>query len=163
GWQYANGSSFTGDVNVTEGYLETNVPLLANQPFADLLEVNGAVRLTDYSTSGQVTTWKLGAVWEPASFIRFRGTLSRDIRAPNALELFDTGKITPGRVTDRPSGIDAVADVRTGGNLDLQPEVARTWTAGVVLQPDFVPNLRMSADWFDIDIDGAIAALGPQF
>ena len=163
GWQYGNGSSFTGKVNVTEGYVETNVPLLAGQPFAELLELNGAIRLTDYSTSGRVTTWKLGAIWEPDSFIRFRGTLSRDIRAPNALELFDTGKVSPGRVTDRPSGIDAVPDVRTGGNLSLRPEVARTWTAGVVLQPDFAPSLRLSADWFDIDIEGAIAALGAQF
>jgi len=137
--------------------------LLADQPFAKMLEVNGAIRFTDYSTSGGVTTWKLGGIWEPTDSVRFRATRSRDIRAPNALELFDRGKITPGRVTDRPSGIDAVADVRTGGNLGLRPEVANTWTAGIVLQPRFVPNLRVSADWFDIDIEGAIAYLGPQF
>lgn len=163
GWQYANGSAFSGKLQVTEGYLEANVPLVADKPFADLLELNGAVRFTDYSTSGSVTTWKLGGIWQPIDSIRLRATRSRDIRAPNALELFDEGKITPGRVTDRPSGIDAVADVRTGGNLALRPEVANTWTAGIVLQPSFVPNLRLSADWFDIEIEGAISALGAQF
>ncbi len=45
-------------------------------------DLNAAVRRTDYSTSGLVTTWKAGATWQPIDDLRFRVTRSRDIRAP---------------------------------------------------------------------------------
>ena len=50
--------------------------------------------------------------------------------------------------------------VDAGGNPNLGPEESDTFTAGVVLTPSFVPNLRISADYFDISLDGAIAPLG---
>ena len=68
-----------------EAYLEAVVPLGLG------LEFNGAVRATDYSTSGYVTTWRAGATWQPIEDIRFRVTRSRDIRAPNLNELFQAG------------------------------------------------------------------------
>ena len=55
------------------------------------LEFNGAVRATDYSTAGYVTTWRAGATWQPIEDIRLRVTRSRDIRAPNLSELFSAG------------------------------------------------------------------------
>ncbi len=42
------------------------------------------------------------------------------------------------------------------GNPNLRPETARTWTAGVVLRPDFVPGLSIAVDWYDIDLRNAI-------
>ncbi|MGU3316798.1 TonB-dependent receptor plug domain-containing protein [Sphingomonas sp. M6A6_1c] len=42
------------------------------------------------------------------------------------------------------------------GNPDLKAEVARTWTAGVVLRPDFVPGLSIGVDWYDIRLRDAI-------
>ncbi|TXC70331.1 TonB-dependent receptor [Sphingomonas ginsenosidivorax] len=42
------------------------------------------------------------------------------------------------------------------GNADLRAEVARTWTAGVVLRPDFVPGLSIGIDWYDIRLRDAI-------
>nr|AGU10361.1 TonB dependent receptor [uncultured organism] len=42
------------------------------------------------------------------------------------------------------------------GNPDLRAEVARTWTAGVVLRPRFVPNLSIAVDWYDIRLKDAI-------
>jgi iron complex outermembrane receptor protein len=43
-----------------------------------------------------------------------------------------------------------------GGNRNLSEETAKTWTAGVVLRPEFVPGLTMSFDWYDIEIEDAI-------
>lgn len=43
------------------------------------------------------------------------------------------------------------------GNPDLRAEVARTWTAGVVLRPSFVPRLQIAADWYDINLKDAIS------
>jgi len=47
-----------------------------------------------------------------------------------------------------------------GGNPDLQPEIADTITLGVVIQPRFVPRLAITVDWFDIQVENAIQALG---
>ncbi len=47
-----------------------------------------------------------------------------------------------------------------GGNTDLDPEVSDTWTAGVVIQPRFIPRLAITVDFFDIQIDGAIQGIG---
>jgi outer membrane receptor protein involved in Fe transport len=43
-----------------------------------------------------------------------------------------------------------------GGNPALSEETATTWTAGVVLRPDFSPGLSVSLDWYDIEIEDAI-------
>ncbi len=43
-----------------------------------------------------------------------------------------------------------------GGNRELSEETATTWTAGVVLRPEFVPGLTVSLDWYDIEIEDAI-------
>jgi iron complex outermembrane receptor protein len=165
GWQYNNGGQYAGRITTKEVYGEASLPLARGWVLADLLEVNGAVRHTDYSTSGQVTTWKAGVIYQPVEGIRFRGTRSRDIRAPTAQELYNPGGATPGGVTDRATNVNNTVRVRTGGNASLVPEVATTWTGGVVLTPGgsgVLKPLRISVDWYDISVDGAIAALQAQ-
>jgi iron complex outermembrane receptor protein len=165
GWQYNNGGRYSGRITTKEIYGEISVPLARDMAFAHLLDLNGAVRHTDYSTSGPVTTWKAGVIYEPIEGIRFRGTRSRDIRAPSAQELYNPGGATPGGVTDRTTNVNATVRVRTGGNPALDPEVATTWTGGVVLSPGgtgVLRPLRISVDWYDISVKGAIAALAAQ-
>jgi outer membrane receptor protein involved in Fe transport len=48
----------------------------------------------------------------------------------------------------------------TGGNPDLQPEVADTFTYGVVFQPSALPGFNLSVDYFDISIEDAIQTIG---
>jgi iron complex outermembrane receptor protein len=47
-----------------------------------------------------------------------------------------------------------------GGNPLLEPEVATTITAGVVVQPSMIPGLALTLDWFDIKVKGAIGRIG---
>jgi outer membrane receptor protein involved in Fe transport len=47
-----------------------------------------------------------------------------------------------------------------GGNASLSPEKADTYTAGVVIQPRFIPGLALTADYFDIKIKDLISTLG---
>jgi iron complex outermembrane receptor protein len=54
-----------------------------------------------------------------------------------------------------------IAGVRSG-NRDLRAETARTWTAGVVLRPSFLPGLTASVDWYDINLRGAINTANPS-
>ena len=171
-WSF-NGKAVSGKIEVIEGYLEAVAPILRDMPLADTLELNGAIRQTHYSrsapgvdtTSVDATTWKLGAVYAPVPEIRFRATRSRDIRAPNLTELF--GPVTAGRVTivdPVNGGAQIQVNSLTGANRALNAEKADTWTAGVVLAPDwdFARSLRLSVDYYDIKIKGAISTLGAQ-
>ena len=80
-----------GRYDVAEVFAEVNVPLLEQAPFAEILSVDGAVRFSDYSTTGDATTWKLGLIWSPVSDVAFRATYAEATRAPNIGELFDPG------------------------------------------------------------------------
>ena len=95
-WSVGNFRPSKGSYDVKEAYLETVVPLGFG------LEFNGAIRGTDYSTSGYVTTWKLGATWQPIDDILLRGNRSRDIRAPNLNELYQAGTANTSTVNNSP-------------------------------------------------------------
>jgi iron complex outermembrane receptor protein len=79
-----------GSYSVREAYAELNAPLLAGVPLVELLELNGAVRVSDYSTSGATTTFKAGINWKPIRDLRLRGTFAEGFRAPSIGELFGT-------------------------------------------------------------------------
>jgi outer membrane receptor protein involved in Fe transport len=149
-----------GSYNVTEGFLEAVVPLAKDLPFAKSLDLNGAVRATNYSTSGYVTTWKAGVTYQPIEDISFRVTRSRDIRAPNLAELFQAGQSSTTSLVDpfRNNTSGTISQV-TSGNLNLVPEKADTFAAGVVLTPSFLPGFAASVDYYDIRIEGAITTL----
>src|SRR5690606_33741901 len=55
-----NNIPYRGSNDVKEAYLEALVPLVADQAWADAVDLNVAARITDYSTSGTVETWKVG-------------------------------------------------------------------------------------------------------
>lgn len=145
-----------GSYNVKEVYGEVAVPLARGSAIGDL-DLNGAVRLTDYSTSGTVTTWKVGGSYQPVSDIRLRATLSQDIRAPSLFELFAGKQQTTSPLTDLHTGTSSVTNVISSGNPALKPEVARTFTAGAVLSPSFLPGFNLSVDYYRIRINEAIA------
>ena len=158
-----NSRPTVGSYSVTEGFIETVVPLAVDEDWARLLELNGAVRATDYSTSGYVTTWKAGLNYSPIDDIRFRATRSRDIRAPHNVELFAAG-IFVGNLVNDPfrGGVPTNIQSETSGNPNLKPEKADTTGLGVVFQPTFLPGFNASVDYFNIDIKDAIGTVGRQ-
>jgi outer membrane receptor protein involved in Fe transport len=163
---YTNaGAGINGDLNVKEVFLEAGLPLLKDAPFAKSLDLNGAIRRTDYSTSGAVTSWKAGGTWEPINALRFRVTRSRDIRAPNIFELYGPQQTSFQSVLDpQKGGAQFLPSVVLGGNRTLTPETANTFTVGGVLQPDFwgLNRLRFSVDYYNINLKNAISTLGGQ-
>ncbi|NIV18849.1 MAG: TonB-dependent receptor [Woeseiaceae bacterium] len=46
-----------------------------------------------------------------------------------------------------------------GGNPDLEPEVADTLTVGLVITPKSIPNLQLSIDYYDLEVEGEIGGL----
>ena len=79
-----------GHYSVKEAYAELNAPLFSGVPGVELLELNGAVRFSDYSTSGSTTTFKGGVNWKPFKDLRLRGSYAEGFRAPTIGELFGT-------------------------------------------------------------------------
>jgi iron complex outermembrane recepter protein len=163
GYERTNPQPSAGGYNVKEAFAEVNAPLLADVPFAASLTLNGAVRYTRYSTTGGVTTWKIGAVYEPVPGFRLRGTQSRDIRAPSLGELFQGASQGSANITD-PQRNNAPSQILTGnvGNTALLPEIANTRVLGFVLAPHFLPGFSASVDFYKIDIKNAISALSAQ-
>jgi iron complex outermembrane recepter protein len=159
GWLYGNYLVTKGAYTVWEVFGETVVPL------AKGLDFNGAVRVTDYSTSGSVVTWKAGATWQVIDDFKLRVVRSRDIRAPNLNELFAPGTARTNTVNVAQPGGGQRTDQfleQTTGNTALQPETALTWGIGGVFTPSFLPGFAASVDYFDIALSGAISTITAQ-
>ena len=175
-------------IAVYEGFAEVRVPVLADLPFVDLLEVQGAVRFSDYNTIGKTTAWSVGGRYKPIESLTLRGTYSVAVRAPNLAELF--GPLSPatlgltadpcaeinigagsafreancnalvGSDFDPTNFASAFRPGVSGGNPNLFEEEAETFTAGFVFQPTgFLDGLTLIADYYDISITGAIGSL----
>lgn len=160
-YRVGNTLPFSGTEEVKEAFGELLIPILADKDYAKNLELSLAGRITDYKTSGQVETWKAGINYAMTDFLRFRATRSRDIRAPNVQELFAAGQTLIFNITDsaRANEIYSVSTTQ-GGNPFLKPEKADTLTLGMIVSP--TRDLRFSIDYYDIKIEGAIAALTAQ-
>ncbi|WP_293643141.1 TonB-dependent receptor plug domain-containing protein [Sphingopyxis sp. RIFCSPHIGHO2_12_FULL_65_19] len=170
-WSVGNYLPSFGSYDVKEAYLETVIPLGFG------LEFNGAVRATDYSTAGYVTTWKAGATWQPIDDIRLRVTRSRDIRAPNLNDLFQAGTANSDSVSNpgfvngtSPSFVPAGQPAQSGyaysgfatGNTALGPEKADQWNVGAVFTPTFLPGFNLAVDYFDIEVNSGISTFSAQ-
>ncbi|NML04312.1 TonB-dependent receptor [Sphingomonas sp. G-3-2-10] len=150
----ANGSS-----NVKEVFGEIAIPVLKDTPFFQSLDLSAAIRYADYSTSGGVTTWKLGGIWAPTDGLKFRATRSRDIRAPTLFDLFAGAQFIQTATLDPHTNTNGSYFQRSSGNSALKPEVADTLSIGLVAQPAFLPGFALSVDAYKIRINGAISTL----
>lgn len=185
-----NGSPASkGSYDATSAYVEAYLPILADQPWAHVLDLELAYRATDYSTVGKVDSYKISGSWAPVPDVRIRGGINTAVRAPSIGDLFapagedfpsatdpcaaegnPTAAVTPICIA---TGVSAAAvgsaslnlaagQVRalSGGNPNLQEESAETLTFGVVVEPAAVSGLRISVDYFDIEIDDFIFDFG---
>ena len=165
GFYSLNGSAPSGGVTVKEVFGEIAIPLLRDSSVGYALDLNGAARRTHYSTTGSVTTWKAGLVYEPVEGIRLRGTRSRDIRAPNIFELFGPQtRRSIGLSDPLNGGLQTNPNVITGSNPNVSVEKADSWTLGVVVAPrtGWLQRMRLSVDYYNIEVANAIGALGAQ-
>jgi outer membrane receptor protein involved in Fe transport len=159
----ANFNVTIGSYTTTEGFGEIEVPLAKDVAWAKSLDLNGAVRITDFSTSGTIYTWKVGGTYAPIDDIRFRATRSRDTRSPNLGEFFSQGGFTGTPLVNPFLGNITQQSVSyTTGNATLAPEVANTTGLGVVVQPSFLPGFSTSFDYFKIDIGPSITTAAAQ-
>ncbi len=151
-----------GKQSVTEGALETVVPIVKGLSWADSWDLNGAVRFTGYELAGYVTTWKVGTTFTPVPDIKFRVTRSRDIRAPNLAELFQPTSVGFGVLQDPFTNTNPSPTSITTGNPALSPEKADTTGIGAVLAPRFLDGFTASVDYWRVNLKGGIGAVSTQ-
>jgi len=144
-----------GAYNVQEGFMEIDIPVLKNQ-IVDDLNFQAAGRMTSYSTSGLVETWKLGATSQVNEDIKLRTVYSSDIRAPGIGELFSPILVSTQSQSYPPGGPSFQVRQLQAGNPTLVPEQAFTVSGGVVLTPHWIENLSMSLDWYSLTLHGGI-------
>jgi outer membrane receptor protein involved in Fe transport len=161
-WRSINAQPFTGAFTVKEAYGEFVIPLIRDSAGADSLDLNGAVRVTDYSLSGGVATWKVGARYAPIDGVRFRATLSRDVRAPNNFELFSRGNQLFTAIVDPRDNLSRQTLQVTRGNPALKPEKADTIAFGAVVQPAGLAGFSASLDYYRIALRDAVSTIAPQ-
>ena len=157
----------SGSYKSDEVYAEVRVPLLKDTPFFNLVEVDGAVRHSNYSTSGSNTTFTGSGLWKPVADLLFRGSYAEGFRAPSIGELFGAQSRSDAPINDpctnvanspyqtsatvrancTANGVPANGSyqepfggqlgVLTGGNAALKPETSRTWLFGGVYSPSW--------------------------
>jgi outer membrane receptor protein involved in Fe transport len=139
----------------------------------------------------KTTTWKIAGSWTPVNDLKVRGNYQRAVRAPNIGELFtpiSTGltnlgsdpcagaapllnanlaaiciaqgadPLLLGTIEDPVAG---QANVTGGGDPNIQPEKASTWTIGTVLRPSFLPGFTATIDYYNIEVEDAISTPTP--
>jgi len=155
-------SAMAGSYSVKEAFAEVLVPVVRDIPVFNKLEVNAAARVSDYNTTGSIWSWKLGATNEFFPGFRGRITKSRDIRSANLTELFTTSTTGYNTIVDPQTNSSVYVLTNGGGNANLTPETAKTFTTGFVYSPPSLPGFNISVDYFDIDINNVITTVSAQ-
>ena len=169
--------SIAGSFSVTDVFLEAAIPVIEN------LDMELGFRSSDYSTSGNHNTYKVGATYSPTEMVTLRTGYNRTIRSPNITTMFapqnqglwagsdpcagDAPTYTAAQcaltgVTAAQYG-NIVASPASqynalyGGNTELDPETADTISFGIVANP--AEDLTLSVDWWSVALESAIGSV----
>lgn len=138
-------------------YAELHLPLIGPQSAGvegQRLMLTAAMRGEDYDSFGSVTTPKLGVVYGPNADFTLKASWGKSFKAPTLYQRdsLQYAYLDPPRYyggTNYPA--DAALLSTIGGNSELGPERARTWSASLAFHPESLPDLKAELTWFDID------------
>jgi len=137
--------------DVVAGFAELQVPLVGPgnaRPGLERLELSLAGRVEHYEGVGTTANPKVGVLWAPGGGLQLRGTYGRSFRAPALRESGDPEQYNPQMLAL--GGGRLLTLTLSGGNPDLKPETAQSWTVGADWRPARWPGLRLSVTGFDI-------------
>jgi outer membrane receptor protein involved in Fe transport len=152
--------------NIDAAYAELLLPLVGRDnagAFGQRLDLTGAFRFEHYNDLGSTENVRLGAIWEPLTGVRLRGTYGTSFRAPLLIN-FDT---TLGNAItfDVPTPTGPVPTLFIGNYpaSDLGPETATTWSAGFDVAPPRLAGFSVNFTYYDIDYRNRITASPSAF
>jgi len=173
----------SGSFHVLEGFGEISVVPVTGRPLADRIEIDLAARGFQDSASGTGAVWSAGGLYRPVAGVALRGTYATGFHEPSLTELFHGSPSTTVALEDpcdihppskpTPTPLDPMvaaqcaqqmvpsnstfgtSQLRTiaPGNPALATETATTRTAGIVLDPPWIPGLSLSLDYWSIELD----------
>lgn len=148
---------------VNSAYAELLVPLFGAEnakPGLRELTLDLAVRSDNYSdlADGSTVNPKYGIDWAPLDNLKFRGTYGESFRAPTFAQIYGNSSALYVQNYSDPTRGGAITQGVTlsGGNLELEPETASTWTFGVDLMP--TPDLKLNLTYFHIEYEKQITS-----
>jgi outer membrane receptor protein involved in Fe transport len=135
-------------------YAELGLPVLGPAqagPFLHRLSLSAAVRYERYAQIDDVATPKLGLVYEPTEDLAFKASWGKSFRAPSFIQQFSVRQalLYPAAVfsgTSYPAGSTVLLLI--GGNRELAPERATSWSLSLALHPRAIPELSLELAWF---------------
>ena len=171
-------SRFTkSDRDVSSAFGEVYVPIVGSDagiPFMQSLDLSAAVRFDSYSDAGDTTNPKVGLTWRATDELVLRGSWGTSFRAPTLIEanpatVGQTNRVfvsngagdTAIPITNTATGQSAVLS-RTGNTAGLRPESAKIWSIGADYNPNFLPDLRLSLTYYNVDYTDRIENLPNQ-
>jgi outer membrane receptor protein involved in Fe transport len=146
------------------GFGELNLPIIGPEqavPLVHRLDASAALRYERYPGIGDVLTPKLGLVWGITPDVDLKGSWGKSFRAPTLYQQYQ-----PRAVYLYPpfalgaTGVPATAGTLLilGGNPDLKPERATTWSATLALHPRALTGARLEITYFDVTYRDRIVA-----
>lgn len=142
---------------VSAVFAEARVPLVGPdnaRPGIRSLELSIAARYEDYDDFGSTTNPKFGVVWSPVEDLALRASWGTSFRAASLPQIHDAAVLSLTTVP-RGDGGSVLALYQYGGNADLKPETAETFTIGFDYRPR--GRLNVSAGYFDTRFTDRIA------
>ncbi|MES1973358.1 MAG: TonB-dependent receptor [Pseudomonadota bacterium] len=137
-------------------YGELGIPLVMPAQgiaFVHRLELDGALRYEDYPGIGNIVTPKIGGVYAPTPDFAFKGSWGKSFRAPTMLQQFQARSATlipAGSLGSTTLPAASAVLYLQGGNPDLLPERATTWSATLDLHPRALGGARLEISYFNI-------------
>lgn len=157
GFGYNKVSSGGASEGNKHAYGELYLPFVspsAGVPLVNQLSLTAAVRYETYSSYGDVTTPKLGLVYAPTQDFDFRASWGKSFKTPTFTQKNQRYSLylwAPTSIGGPSYPPPATALMTWGGNEDLQPERAKSWTFTFGLHPRAMPDLSMKLSYFNID------------
>lgn len=143
--------------DVTAAFAELRAPLVGEDnalPGVRRLELSLAARIEHYEGIGSTTNPKVGVVWDPTEDLRLRASYGTSFRAPLLSEAHAEPLSAAAFYNYRGGRILAIN--LSGGNADLDPETATSWTVGFDWRPARIEGLAISATFFDTAFENQI-------
>ncbi len=156
----ASGAPTQNDRTVGSGYAELFIPFFGAEnavPGIERLELDAAVRYDHYTDVGGTTNPKFGINYSPAAGISFRGSYGTSFRAPTLVDVntYATAGFLPRTASGSAVGLSPANGqfqyvYPVGGNPNLKPEKATTWSVGVDINEEAIPGVHASLTYYNI-------------
>ena len=165
------GATSSSERDVTSLFGELFIPLKAQESGIGSFDINASMRMDVYSDVGDTINPKVGFNWRPVAELRVRGNWGTSFHAPSLSDLgssVDTRAqvlgVSPFRAAgSAPTDLFRPTILLAGGNPNLKPEEATTWSYGADWSPTgALDGLKVNVTYFNVEFTDAIG-LAPFF